>query len=102
MADTENRSNPVVVDSAKSKAGRFGELGTRIARLRIEKDWERPLLAGKLGVSRDRLSKWERGENVPPLGILVSLAILFEVTVDELVTGKPSAGEASSAGEGEP
>ncbi|MEO6193784.1 MAG: helix-turn-helix transcriptional regulator [Thermoanaerobaculia bacterium] len=85
-----------------SRSGRFGELGTRIARLRIEKGWERLLLAEKLGVSRDRLSKWERGENAPPLAILVALTILFEVTVDELVTGKPWAGEARNVGEGEP
>jgi transcriptional regulator with XRE-family HTH domain len=97
MAEMKVGSDPDAADSAKLGASRFGELGTRIARLRIEKGWERLGLAEKLGVSRDRLSKWERGENAPPHEILVSLAILFEVTLDELVTGKPWAGEGHNA-----
>jgi transcriptional regulator with XRE-family HTH domain len=91
-----------VADNANDGAGRFGELGGRIARLRSRKGWDRVLLARKLGVSRDRLSKWERGENAPPLEILVMLAILLEVTLDELLTGKPWAGDALSAEEAEP
>jgi len=59
------------------------------------------VLARELGVSRDRLSKWERGKNAPPLEFLVSLAVLLEVTLDELLTGKPWAGNALSVEKGE-
>ena len=102
MEKVEAKPESGVAESANSEAGRFGELGARIARLRTEKGWERPVLARKLGVSRDRLAKWERGKNAPPLAILVSLRTLLEVTLDELVTGKPWAGIAPGVEEGEP
>jgi transcriptional regulator with XRE-family HTH domain len=79
------------VDSATSEIGRFVELGERIARLRRRKGWDRAALARKLGVSRDRIAKWERGENAPPLEILVALRRLLGATLDELVTGRRGA-----------
>jgi transcriptional regulator with XRE-family HTH domain len=96
MVNPEARLGLGVAESANSGVGRFSELGARITRLRTEKGWERPVLARKLRVSRDRLYKWERGENAPPLEILVLLATLLEVTVDELVTGRPWAGDGVS------
>src|SRR4051812_43808570 len=86
-------------EPANLGVARFGDLGARIVRLRGEKGWGRTVLARKLGVSRDRLSKWERGDNAPPLESLALLGTLLEVTLDELVTGKPWAGGAPSAEE---
>jgi transcriptional regulator with XRE-family HTH domain len=98
---TSLRAEPELgaAEPANLGAARFGELGARIARLRGEKSWGRTVLARKLGVSRDRLSKWERGDNAPPLENLVLLGALLGVTLDELVTGKPWAGDAPRAGE---
>ena len=93
MARMGDKADPGAAGLANSEVGRFGDLGARIVRLRSEKGWNRAVLARKLGVSRDRLSRWERGENAPPLEILVLLGALLEVTLDELVTGKPWAGE---------
>ena len=59
-----------------------------------EKGWTRVELAGKLGISRERLAKWELGDNSPPLGMLIRLKRVLAVTLDELVTGEPSAGGA--------
>lgn len=42
-------------------------------------------LAEKLGISRQSVAKWERGESVPDLNNLVVLAQLFNVTLDNLV-----------------
>jgi DNA-binding transcriptional regulator YiaG len=102
MSYTETLPSLGVAESASSQARRFSELGARILRLRTGKGWERTELARELGVSRDRVSKWERGENAPPLEFLVPLAILLEVTLDELVTGKPWAGDAPRVEKGEP
>ncbi len=44
-------------------------------------------LAGRLGVSRQALAKWESGETTPELKYCLALAQLFEVTLDELVAG---------------
>jgi transcriptional regulator with XRE-family HTH domain len=66
------------------------ELGRRISRLRESKAWNRSELARKLGVSRDRLAKWEHGVNEPPLALLAPLAKLLGVTLDELITGEPN------------
>jgi transcriptional regulator with XRE-family HTH domain len=39
-------------------------------------------------VTRQRLGNWERGENTPPLEVLVALRRELGVSVDELVTGE--------------
>jgi transcriptional regulator with XRE-family HTH domain len=71
-----------------------GALGRRISALRREKGWTRVELAEKLGVSRERLGKWEVGGNSPPLGMLIRLRRVLAVTLDELVTGEPPASRA--------
>lgn len=42
-------------------------------------------IAEKLGVSRQAVAKWERGESVPDIENVVALADIYEVTVDSLV-----------------
>jgi transcriptional regulator with XRE-family HTH domain len=66
------------------------QFGRRIVQLREEKDWSRADLARRLGVSRERLAHWERGEHHPPLAVLWALRRELEVTIDELVTGEPA------------
>ena len=43
-------------------------------------------LADRLNYSDKAVSKWERGESVPDVMTLVSIAQLFEITVDTLVS----------------
>lgn len=45
-------------------------------------------LAEKIGVSRQAISKWERGESSPDTDNLIALSQLYGVTVDELLFGK--------------
>ena len=47
-------------------------------------------LAAELGVSRQAVSKWERGEASPDTDNLIALAGLYGVTLDELLFGKAS------------
>ncbi|MCH5208785.1 MAG: helix-turn-helix domain-containing protein [Oscillospiraceae bacterium] len=50
--------------------------------------------AERLGVSRQALAKWERGESVPDLENVIALADLYEVSVDSLVRSLKTFGEA--------
>ena len=42
-------------------------------------------MAEKLGVSRQTISKWETGETLPDIRQSKGLAVLYHVTLDELV-----------------
>ena len=63
-------------------------LGTNISRLRAEKHLSQGDLAKLLDVSRQSVSKWETDGSVPDLDKLVKLSRVFDVTLDELVTGE--------------
>ena len=63
------------------------ELGNRLATLRKEKGISQEELASQLGVSRQAVSKWETGESEPETANLVALAKIYNVSLDELVTG---------------
>lgn len=65
------------------------DLGTTISRLRTAHGMSQGDLAEALDVSRQSVSKWETGAIVPELEKLVKLAQLFEISLDELVTGQP-------------
>ena len=60
------------------------ELGLRIAGIRKRRGWSQSQLAARLGVPRDRLSKWERGMNAPSLDDLSGLSEVLEVPLEEL------------------
>lgn len=42
-------------------------------------------IAEKIGVSRQAVAKWERGEALPDIENIVALADIYEVTIDSLV-----------------
>jgi transcriptional regulator with XRE-family HTH domain len=52
--------------------------------LRKARKWQRAHLARRLGVTRARLAFWERGQNEPPLAMLLALGRVLEVSVEEL------------------
>lgn len=58
-----------------------------IIRLRKEHGLTQEGLADKLGISRQSVQKWESGESMPDLDRISSLAKLFGVGVDDLVSG---------------
>ena len=60
-------------------------LGDKLYRLRKDKGISQEELAYKLNVSRQAISKWVRGEALPDTDNLISLAKLYEVSLDELV-----------------
>jgi transcriptional regulator with XRE-family HTH domain len=60
-------------------------LGSRIRELRALLGLSQRALAVRLQISRSRLAKYESGLHAPPLGVLVRLAELLQVTVDSLL-----------------
>ena len=61
------------------------ELANRLAELRKQKGLSQEELADKLQVSRQAVSKWERGEASPDTDNLIELAKIYEISLDELV-----------------
>ncbi len=60
----------------------------RLARLRMERGMSQEQLSVELGVSRQAISKWERGESTPDTNNLIALADIYDLTLDELVRGE--------------
>ncbi|MBQ8284170.1 MAG: helix-turn-helix transcriptional regulator [Clostridia bacterium] len=63
-------------------------LGKRISDLRHEKELKQDVLAEKLGVSPQAVSKWENDQNCPDISLLPLLAKILGVSVDELLSSK--------------
>ena len=57
----------------------------RLQQLRKMNGYSQDVLAEKLGVSRQAVSKWERAESSPDTDNLISLAKLYGLTLDDLL-----------------
>lgn len=68
-------------------------LGERLYELRKAKNLTQDDVAEKLNVSRQTVSKWETDQSTPDFDKIVPLCELFEIGVDELLTGKKPAEE---------
>ena len=60
-------------------------LARRLRQLRTGAGYSQELLADRLGVSRQAVSKWETGTAEPSTANLLALADLYGITVDELL-----------------
>ena len=56
------------------------DTGTLLRRLRLERGWTQRQAAELLGVSAQAVSKWERGQGCPDVGMLPRLAKIFGVS----------------------
>lgn len=59
----------------------------RLIQLRKEHGYSQNQLAEKLNISRQAISKWERGEASPDTDNLIALSKLYGITLDELLEG---------------
>lgn len=79
----------------------------KLTALRVERGLTQAALARTVGVSRQTVSRWERGFIVPSAANLISLSQLYGVPLDELAGGElfareePAAPEAPKAPETE-
>lgn len=64
------------------KTGKF------IKTLRREKNMTQEQLAEEMNVSRRTVSRWETGNNMPDLDVLIDMADFFDVDLRELINGE--------------
>lgn len=60
------------------------EIGKQIRELRLRRGVTQETLAEALGCSAQAVSKWEREESAPDIGMLPQLSAYFGVTIDQL------------------
>lgn len=60
-------------------------IGMNIRKLRKERDLSQEVLAERLGISFQAVSRWERGESYPDITMLPTIANFFGITVDDLL-----------------
>lgn len=63
-------------------------IAKNIADLRLAKGMTQLELAEKINYSDKAVSKWERAESVPDIAVLMEIADLFQVSLDDLVRFK--------------
>ncbi len=64
------------------------KIGSFLRELRTEKSLTQEQLAEKLGVASRTVSRWENGNNMPDLSIMVELADFYDVDIRELLNGE--------------
>ena len=71
-------------------------VAANINALRQDKEMTQLDLAEKINYSDKAVSKWERGESLPDLSVLIEIANLFGVTLDYLVSENHSESSATA------
>ncbi|MBO7157717.1 MAG: helix-turn-helix transcriptional regulator [Clostridia bacterium] len=60
------------------------QIGSNIRKLRIQRSMTQREVANSLSVTVQAVSKWEQGRSYPDLLLLLPIANMFSVTLDEL------------------
>lgn len=61
------------------------DIGSKISRLRKQKNWSQDDLAKEINASRTIFDKYERNENAPSVEMAANLANVFGVSIDFLI-----------------
>lgn len=70
------------------------KFGRNLSRLRKEADMTQSELADRLNLTRQAISRYEVGDSFPDVSILVLIAEIFSISLDELINaGEPTRGE---------
>lgn len=64
------------------------QIGKFIAELRKEQELTQEQLGEKIGVTNKTISRWENGNYLPPADVLLAMSQLFNVSVNEILSGK--------------
>lgn len=60
-------------------------LGEILKDLRVKNNMTQEYVAEKLNITRQAVSKWEAGQSSPSMANLISLAKLYDISVEELL-----------------
>lgn len=63
-------------------------LGNKLYELRRQAGLSQEEFANKIGVSRQAVSKWERGEALPDTDNLITIARMYKISLDELIANE--------------
>lgn len=63
-------------------------LAEKIMKLRKQQGWSQEDLAIRLDISRQSVSKWESGSNMPDISLLAELADFYDVSIPEIIDGE--------------
>ena len=69
------------------------KIGSFLKELRKEKDLTQEELAEVLNVSGRTVSRWETGNNMPDISILVEIAEFYDVSIPEIIEGERKSGK---------
>ncbi len=61
--------------------------GEQIKKLRKDRKLTQQDMADQLGVSRQAVSNWENDKNLPDIEMLITMARVYHLTLDELILG---------------
>ena len=66
----------------------MAKMGSFLAELRKEHNLTQADLGEKLGVTNKTISRWETGNYMPPVEMLEELSNMYNMTINELLSGK--------------
>lgn len=64
------------------------KIGKFLAQLRHEKNLTQEQAAEQLGTSNKTISRWENGNYMPPVEMLMELSEFYSVSINEILSGK--------------
>jgi len=63
-------------------------IGQFLKELRREKSMTQEELGERVGVTNKTISKWENGNYMPPIDILMLLSEIYGVSINDIIAGK--------------
>lgn len=70
-------------------------IGRFLKELRREKGMTQDELGKEIGVTNKTISKWENGNYMPPVDVLMLLSEMYNVSINEILTGQTAQNENS-------
>ena len=64
------------------------KIGSFLKELRKDKNLTQEQLAEQFGVATRTVSRWENGNNMPDISILIDLAEFYQVDIKEILGGE--------------
>ncbi|MBQ9699687.1 MAG: helix-turn-helix transcriptional regulator [Lachnospiraceae bacterium] len=64
------------------------KIGQFLKKLRKEKNMTQEELGSRVGVTNKTISKWENGNYMPPVDVLMLLSDIYSVSINEILNGR--------------